>query len=111
MRTKTILAALLTLLFFTTIFLGACDKGENDKINLGTMTDTRDGQTYLTVYIGSQTWMADNLNYITNESWWYDHNSQNGETYGRLYSWEAAMDACPNGWHLPSDDEWKELEI
>lgn len=72
-------------------------------------TDSRDGQSYPTVTIGQQTWMAKNLNYETNESWCYLEMPQFCDKLGRLYTWEAAKTACPEGWHLPSDEEWKTL--
>ncbi len=77
----------------------------------GYFTDARDGQEYGYKIIGSQTWMAENLNYETVNSWWYDNNSSNGDVYGRLYTWDAALTACPAGWHLPSDNEWKTMEM
>lgn len=73
--------------------------------------DSRDGKTYYVVQIGDQTWFAQNLNYNISGSWWYDNWPENGETYGRLYTWDAAMASCPPGWHLPGDDEWKSLEM
>ncbi len=73
--------------------------------------DPRDGQSYNILEIGSQTWFIENLNYETSSSSWYNNNSTNGYFYGRLYNWEDAITACPEGWHLPSDDEWKVLEM
>ncbi|MCK4662534.1 MAG: fibrobacter succinogenes major paralogous domain-containing protein [Bacteroidales bacterium] len=68
-----------------------------------------DGQVYQTVTIGTQTWMAENLNYDCSGSWCYDDNPDNGNTYGRLYTWYAAKTAAPPGWHLPTDAEWTTL--
>jgi uncharacterized protein (TIGR02145 family) len=53
--------------------------------------------------------MAENLNYVTDSSWCYDNEDSNCATYGRLYTWNAAMEACPAGWHLPTLAEWNTL--
>ena len=85
------------------------DAPDNSKTPKGRFFDTRDFQTYKTVTIGSQIWMAENLNYETENSSCYDSIPRNCTKYGRLYSWSAAMDACPIGWHLPTETEWVTL--
>ena len=82
---------------------------ENSGYSKEALTDSRDGQTYKTVIIGEQVWMAENLNYGTENSYCYDNNVANCSKYGRLYTLAAAMTACPVGWHLPSRAEWETL--
>ncbi len=74
-----------------------------------TITDTRDQQEYPVVIIGEQVWLGKNLNYSTDDSWCYLELPQACQRAGRLYTWEAAKNACPAGWHLPSDEEWQQL--
>jgi uncharacterized protein (TIGR02145 family) len=94
-----------------------CQEGKNGVYLKGGLEDG-DGNKYAAVLIGTQTWMAENLNYNASGS-----KCNNCDTYGRLYNWATAMDnaasssanpsgvqgVCPDGWHLPSDAEWTAL--
>lgn len=80
---------------------------EKEKSNV--FTDKRDGHKYLTVELAGDVWMAENLDYKTKNSKCYDDNPQNCEKFGALYPWNDAINACPEGWHLPDDAEWSRL--
>jgi uncharacterized protein (TIGR02145 family) len=107
----------------------------NPDLNYGTMTD-QEGSTYKTIVIGTQEWMAENLNTsiyrngdaiptgLSNAEWentinteqgawdYYNNDASYSCPYGKLYNWYTCVDArqlCPVGWHVPTDAEWTVL--
>jgi uncharacterized protein (TIGR02145 family) len=109
---------------------GNVSKIDSVRISLvSEITDSRDQQLYRIVTIGSQTWMAENLNYASSDSWWHENSPDSGRKYGRFYAWNAALalpatctptscsnqiikdiqGACPVGWHIPTLLEWNTL--
>jgi len=78
----------------------------------GTLTDSRDGKIYNWKKIGNQIWMTENLAFKEAIGCWAYSNDENYVSLnGYLYDWNTAMITSPDGWHLPSDNEWKELEM
>lgn len=76
----------------------------------GFLLDERDGQSYKCIKMkDGKHWMVENLNYAINGSFCYGDDKVNCNNFGRLYTREAAVNACPEGWHLPSDKEWEIL--
>jgi uncharacterized protein (TIGR02145 family) len=142
--------SLLTAIFIAMIFIFSCTSSDDADLpppqsssSIGiipssssgedstndSLTDARDGQKYKTVTIGSQTWIAKNLNYNAGGSVCYNGQDSYCATYGRLYNWATAMalptncnsascfsqlntkhkGVCPEGWHVPSEEEWDVL--
>jgi uncharacterized protein (TIGR02145 family) len=122
-----------TLVFALALTISCSNDHDDDSKNCtnavtGSNTVTCGGQTYRTTKIGTQTWMAENLNYDVKGSRCYDDDPENCAIYGRLYDWSMAMgidkkynsqewngrDAkhrgiCPSGWHIPSNADLDKL--
>ena len=121
------------IVFSLGLLFTSCDWfGPKDDPN--TVTDI-DGNVYQIVTIGDQVWMAENLktthyrngteilNSQSVSEWGddttgaycaYDNNEEYADTFGYLYNWFAVTnenELAPEGWHIPSDEEWKQLEI
>ena len=108
-----------SLLLFVMLAFTACKTDEqkskeNGDIqkegNASSRVTDRDGNTYGVIQIGDQVWMSENLKVDAKDSWCYDESQENCNRYGRLYTWDAAMKACPDGWSLPSNEDWETLK-
>lgn len=112
---KKILSLALIAIISQSIFAQA-EKEEFDHV-LGTFTDPRDGQIYNTITfkkkigdaIIERTWFAENARYAVDDSYCYSDEDVYCEKFGRLYNYDAAKQACPDGWHVPTIDEWNYL--
>jgi len=106
---KLLASVLLLALFFLSIIQTV------EAQTTGTFTDPRDRETYTTITIEDPlagikvTWMSQNLRYRIANSWAYDNQERYEKKLGRLYTWQAAIGACPAGWRLPSDADWSAL--
>ena len=84
-------------------------KAKTSKVKKSEVTDSRDKQKYRTVKMDGREWLADNLNFKTDDSFCYAEDENNCMAYGRLYTWNAASKACPAGFHLPTDEDFESL--
>jgi uncharacterized protein (TIGR02145 family) len=108
--------------------------GYGNQIRFSTSVSDIEGHIYNTVIIGTQLWMQSDLkttrlndntqipNVTDNAEWagltsmaycWYNNNPSYGSTYGIIYNWYTVETGklCPSGWHVPSDNEFKTLEM
>jgi uncharacterized protein (TIGR02145 family) len=87
-----------------------CVQGNDISKSKGTFKDQRDDQTYTWAKMeDGKIWMTENLNYKTANSWCYDNEEGQCQENGRLYNAAASKNACPDGWHLATDEEWQNL--
>lgn len=120
-----------SVIYFSTNMTAAVSKVFNSSLTYGSLTDI-DGNVYKTIITGNQEWMAEDLkvtrlndgtvipNIAENNTWgslttpaycWYDNNPAYRQNFGAIYNWFTVGTGklCPEGWHVPSDDEWTQL--
>lgn len=128
-KTSNLSADLLVLVTMIIFIATGCKKVDNDP----SLIIDGDGNNYTSVTIGSQVWLKENLRTTkfidgttipivsdgaewislrTSAMCWYNNNENNKTLYGGMYNWYAVNThkLCPDGWHVPSDNEWKQLE-
>jgi uncharacterized protein (TIGR02145 family) len=72
--------------------------------------DPRDGQSYPLVEIAGMVWFGRHLNHARPGSYCFQDRADACATKGRLYPWALALEACPSGWHLSTEEEWQRVE-
>jgi uncharacterized protein (TIGR02145 family) len=104
---------LLILLFCNVAILWTACTKETPKVCTDSFVDERDGTEYCITTIGTQVWMADNLQFSSDSNAYLNPSNPStvNAVYGRLYTFDEANQVCPNGWHLPTDEEWKTMEM
>lgn len=101
--------------FYSTVYVLVPTADENIQFNFVPCTDG-DNNHYSVVKIGNKLWMTENFKslktangQIITEVYAYADNLENAVNFERLYTWQAAVNAAPQGWHLPSKEEWQEM--
>lgn len=117
MKHKIILYCSLLLLLITSVSAQHRKKNDFGHV-MGKIVDERDGQEYTTVtftvekhdgFSVTRTWLAENARYNVDGSVCYDNTSEYCNKFGRLYNYEQAQSACPEGYHLSTIKEWELL--
>ena len=90
----------------TDLFSKQIEVNKNEEFGHSKFVDSRDGQEYDIVNINGKWWFGENVNYYTRNSKYPENDSLKNHSYGRLYNWEDANKACPEGWKIPTKTEW-----
>jgi len=118
MHSKSLLTiAFVSLILFDVAAQSRESKNRHFSHSIGSFTDPRDGEVYKTITfkrehngaIIERTWYAENVRFNVPGSKVYNNQPEYAKTFGRLYNYEQANRACPEGWHVPTIHEWKHL--
>jgi len=89
------------------VFVGSV---EQSSAQMKEIVDVRDGQVYPIIQLGTLNWFQRNLNYLTEESLVFESSDIPSGKWGRLYNKEEGRKVCPEGWRLPSKQDWEAIE-